>query len=223
MTPTVTPPATSPAPTGLRGLPRYAHLGLAFLLGVLTLLLIQHAWRRLATPGRPTELWPGSASASQYLIDLNHAPREDIQQLPGVGPVLAKRIVDDREKNGRFASLEDLERVNGVGPVLVETLRSRVKLSGTNTASSPMSAPTRKGELPARIDLNRAGRDELLQLPGIGPVLADRILADRQAHGPYRTVHDLTRIKGIKGKTLEKLLPHLEVKEAEVARGRDGA
>jgi competence protein ComEA len=221
-------PVQEKTPSGFQGLPRHAQLGLAFLLGILTLLLTQHAWKRLAPAGRPSELWPSSVSASQYLVDLNKAPREEIQQLPGIGPTLAKRIVDDREQNGRFASLEDLRRVHGIGSATVETLRSRVKVEGDATSTSaakPTAAKStsgRKPELTGRIDLNRAGRQELMQLPGIGPVTADHILADRQANGPFRTVQDLTRIKGIKGKTLEKLLPHVYVTEP-VARGRDGA
>ena len=219
----------SPEPHPPTGLPRYAQLGLAFLLGVLALLLAQHAWRRLGVSGRPAELWPSSPSASQYLIDLNKAPREEIQQLPGIGPTLAKRIVDDRDQNGRFASLEDLERVHGIGPATVETLRNRVKVegdaaaAGSTKSTATRSTSGRKPELQGRIDINRAGREQLMLLPGIGPVTADHILADRQSNGPFRTVNDLTRIKGIKGKTLEKLLPHVYVKEPVVAQGRDGA
>jgi len=47
------------------------------------------------------------------------------------------------------------------------------------------------------IDINRADREALLALPGIGPVLAERIIAYREAHGPFKSVDDLTAISGI--------------------------
>ncbi len=47
------------------------------------------------------------------------------------------------------------------------------------------------------IDINRADREALIALPGIGPVLAERIIAYREAHGPFKSVDDLTAIAGI--------------------------
>ncbi len=47
------------------------------------------------------------------------------------------------------------------------------------------------------IDINRADREALLALPGIGPVLAERIIAYREAHGPFKSVDELTAIAGI--------------------------
>jgi len=55
------------------------------------------------------------------------------------------------------------------------------------------------------IDLNAAGIVTLVQLPGIGPVLAQRIVAYRQANGPYRSVDDLLRVSGIGAKRLAEL------------------
>lgn len=69
-----------------------------------------------------------------------------------------------------------------------------------------------------RIDLNRATRVELIQLDGIGETLADRIIADREEHGPFANVDDLRRVKGIGPKTVEKVRRY--VKAGEAARGR---
>ena len=55
------------------------------------------------------------------------------------------------------------------------------------------------------VAVNRATAEELTALPGIGPVLARRILADRKLHGRYLTLTDLSRAKGVTPKTLEKL------------------
>jgi competence protein ComEA len=57
-------------------------------------------------------------------------------------------------------------------------------------------------EEPGPLNVNRASAEELTQLPGIGPVLAERIVAFREAHGPFRTVDDLLAVPGIGPKTL---------------------
>lgn len=59
-----------------------------------------------------------------------------------------------------------------------------------------------------RVDLNRAGQAELDALPGIGPVLAARIVAYREAHGGFRSVRDLRRVQGI-GEKLYRSLAEL--------------
>lgn len=55
-------------------------------------------------------------------INVNTATATQLEGLPGVGPVLAQRIVAYREKNGPFASVESLESVTGVGPAIVSGL-----------------------------------------------------------------------------------------------------
>ncbi len=55
------------------------------------------------------------------------------------------------------------------------------------------------------VSINRAAEADLVALPGIGPVLAKRILQDRKLHGRYLTLTDLRRVKGITPKTLRRL------------------
>ncbi|WNM25467.1 ComEA family DNA-binding protein [Demequina capsici] len=55
-------------------------------------------------------------------VRLATATADDLEQLPGIGPVLAARIVQDREENGPFMSVEDLTRVSGIGESLVGQL-----------------------------------------------------------------------------------------------------
>lgn len=57
---------------------------------------------------------PGAA-APAGLLDLNAAGVSDLDALPGIGPVLAQRIVDWRTENGRFGSIEQLREVTGIG------------------------------------------------------------------------------------------------------------
>jgi len=59
-------------------------------------------------------------------VDLNIAPVEELVRLPGIGEVLAGRIVAYREAHGRFASIDELVAVSGIGPVVLEGIRELV-------------------------------------------------------------------------------------------------
>jgi len=59
----------------------------------------------------------------------------------------------------------------------------------------------------ARVDPNRATMEDLQTLPGIGPVLARRVVDRRTSHGPYRRLEDLLEVKGIGKKRLDQLRP----------------
>jgi competence protein ComEA len=73
----------------------------------------------------------------------------------------------------------------------------------------------RPAELTHRINLNQAGRAELLQLPGVGESLAGRIEAYRDEHGDFRSVDELIHVHGVGKTTLERLRPWLCVAEGE--------
>jgi competence protein ComEA len=80
-------------------------------------------------------------------------------------------------------------------------------------ASAP--AQTAQAGQPAenkKLDLNRATAEELETLPGVGPVLAQRMVEWRKAHGRYRTVEDMRDVKGIGRKRMEQLRPLVTVK-----------
>ena len=62
-------------------------------------------------------------------IDLNSATVEQLTSLPGVGPTLAARIVEYREKAGRFGSVEELLNVKGIGEKNLEKIEPRVKVT----------------------------------------------------------------------------------------------
>ena len=60
------------------------------------------------------------------LIDINAAGADLFMSLPGIGEVLAGRIVEYREERGPFASVDDLTKVQGIGPATLERLRSEL-------------------------------------------------------------------------------------------------
>lgn len=69
-----------------------------------------------------------AATSEQGPVSLNHAPGSSLEELPGVGPVLAGRIVAWRETNGPFTAVDDLEQVSGIGPTVMEQVRPLVTL-----------------------------------------------------------------------------------------------
>lgn len=72
--------------------------------------------------------WSSTGSASGAKVDLNAATAAQLDALPGVGPVMAQRIVDWRQQHGRFARVEQLQEVDGVGPKTYERLASAVRV-----------------------------------------------------------------------------------------------
>ena len=70
----------------------------------------------------------GGASAAVALVDLNTATLAALDTLPGVGPVLAQRILDWRAQHGRFASVDELGEVSGIGDKLLEQIRPKVRV-----------------------------------------------------------------------------------------------
>lgn len=81
-------------------------------------------------PERPATLRPADGEApSPEPIDLNRARAGDLMRLPGVGPVLATRIVESRDTDGPFASVEELRRVRGLHRSTLDRLRPLVTVT----------------------------------------------------------------------------------------------
>ena len=97
---------------------------------------------------RPTSHAPRPTSQTPRHTDVDRATVEELERLPGVGPLLAHRIAEERARNGTFGGLEALdERVKGVGPALAKRLAPHVTFSGprrpTSAAAGVLSPPGR--------------------------------------------------------------------------------
>lgn len=94
--------------------------------------------------------------------------------------------------------------------------------TSVSTASAPaaISSPaatsrqaSKRGATPAsgRININTATREELEALPAIGPAIAQRIINDRTANGPYAQIEDLARVRGISAHTVDQLRERITI------------
>ncbi len=124
--------------------------------------------------------------------------------------VQAAAAVPDSAVAARQDSVLTVSRAD----VARELAAARTLAAADGAASTPGSSRSHrapKAAFTGRVNLNTASATELEQLPRVGPALAARILAYRAANGGFRRPADLTNVKGIGEKTLEKLLPHVFV------------
>jgi competence protein ComEA len=163
-------------------------------------------------------------------VDLNTADQKALETLPGVGPALAKRIIEARP----FQSLDDVAKVKGMSKTKVAALKDKATLSAAAPVTTPAPAvkpapvpgkPAAPGS-PAppaaaakekkeaaklapgqRINVNTASQEDLEKLPEIGPVKAQAIIAGR----PYKTPEDVMKVKGIKEGIYNKIKDHITV------------
>jgi competence ComEA-like helix-hairpin-helix protein len=169
---------------------------------------------RAADPGRHRDsavaalapLEPGER------IDIDQATARELARLPRVGPALAKAIVADREAHGAFGSLDGLDRVSGIGPRLLEALGPYVEFSvrgrgGGEAEKFPPAPPPPSCVL----DPNSASANDFDALPGIGPALAQRIVAYRESHGPFAQIDGLAAVPGIGPAILARIRPCLNM------------
>jgi competence protein ComEA len=76
----------------------------------------------------PPDGGAASGAAPGGVLDLNAATAGDLDALPGIGPVLAQRIVDHRTEHGPFTSVDQLDDVSGIGPAIFADLVDRVRV-----------------------------------------------------------------------------------------------
>ncbi|MCL1936341.1 MAG: S8 family serine peptidase [Defluviitaleaceae bacterium] len=119
------------------------------------------------------------------LININTASLEQLLTLPGIGITLANRIIEHRNTYGLFNTTEDLMNVHGIA------LMRYLGVASLITVDETLNIPN------VRINLNTANSSQLQRLPGIGNVLANRIIAYRNTHGLFNTTNEITNVSGI--------------------------
>jgi competence protein ComEA len=124
---------------------------------------------------------------------------------PGVYPVLkGSRVVDAIAAAGGALKGTDLSDIN----------LARQVVDGEQIYVSNATASSRAGNgasYNGKININRAGLSGFDSLPGIGPVIAGRIVAYRKANGPFQSVDDLQKVNGVGAKTFERIKGRLSL------------
>ncbi|MDT4996141.1 MAG: competence protein ComEA, partial [Pseudonocardiales bacterium] len=81
-----------------------------------------------AVPGAPSAGMTGSAGPGGGTVNLNAAGLDELQTLPGIGPVTAQHILDWRVQHGQFTSVDQLREVSGIGDVKFAELKPLVSV-----------------------------------------------------------------------------------------------
>jgi len=166
----------------------------------------------------------GAAKAKGEKVDLNSASQSELEALPGVGPALAKRIIENRP----YSSASGLSKA-GVPESTIAKLRGLVKAGRTTREEKKKEekavAKTEKREVKEKkksekaaiksgekVDLNSASQGELEALPGVGAATAKKIMANR----PYSSLADLKRA-GVSASTIDKIRDQVKVGRAPKA------
>ena len=157
------------------------------------------------------------------LVDINSATQKELETIKGVGPVMAKKIIAGRP----YKSVEELSRA-GLSAKSVEAMKPFITVGKGQAAAAKTAtaapSPARAGKdvrptaksTPAaaklapgtKININSADQATLEKLPEIGPVKAKAIIAGR----PYKSVEDVMKVSGIKGKTFDAIKDYIVVK-----------
>lgn len=148
-------------------------------------------------------------------VNVNSANQSELETLPGIGPSKAAAIIQFRGEHGPYQSLADLDAVSGIGPATLATLDGLVEFGDDMTPSTSAPAASTSSTTPkpapkpassgARVNINTASEAQLNDLPGVGPAKAAAIVGERDAHGPFKSCQDLTRVQGIGPATVANL------------------
>ena len=131
-------------------------------------------------------------------LPLNESDSAALEKLPGIGPVLASRIIRYREKLGGFYHRSQLREVYGIDDSLYAFIEHFIE---TNPAEGSLK----------KMDINTATLETLRQHPYLRWEKAKAIIRYREANGPFANVRDLEKILTLDTLTIRRLLPYVVV------------
>jgi len=173
------------------------------------------------------------AAAKKSLVDINTASQAELEAVKGVGPATANKIIANRP----YKSLDELSKA-GLSAKKIESFKSSLTVGGAVAPAAPAAAKEdkksakeagKKGEAvpttkakeekaakpgpDAPVDLNTADLKALEALPGVGPATAKKIIAAR----PFKSVDDLSKVKGMSKAKVEALKDKVTVGQEKAA------
>lgn len=182
-----------------------------------------------AQPDAAELVFPEEAELEiSYPLDLNAATAEELETLPGVGAILAERIVSYREAVGGFQTLEELQQVNGIGsgiysqiaPYLfiigeLQTISPESELPEATDAAAPELEPETAPESASasipRLDINTATAEDFQKLPNVTPEQAEAIVRLRTQIQYFQNIYELLYADGMTDRLFLSIRDYLYV------------
>ena len=131
-------------------------------------------------------------------IDINTATPDDWKSLPGIGEVLANRIIKFREKAGGFSSIEQVKKTYGINDSVFGVISPFLKLNQDNIP---------------KININTVSAYELRMRTGIADAQARAIILYRNQYGPFKTVTDLKKIVFLTDSVYQRIVMYCQVEK----------
>lgn len=182
-----------------------------------------------AQPDAAELVFPEEAEPEiSYPLDLNAATAEELETLPGVGAILAERIVSYREAVGGFQTLEELQQVNGIGsgiysqiaPYLfiigeLQTISPESELPEATDAAAPELEPETAPESASasipRLDINIATAEDFQKLPNVTQEQAEAIVRLRTQIQYFQNIYELLYADGMTDRLFLSIRDYLYV------------
>lgn len=170
-----------------------------------------------------------SDSTSTALLQfLNQAGPDELLEVPGIGPVLARRILDKRAVLGTFTDIKQINEVSGIGKAKMNDLlnyaeslskrptpanRPAAPAPAFTSPSIPRHRPTVVSQPPKKKPLNQATREDLMKVSGIGEHLADALLQARDKNQGFKSWKEVDAVSGIGASRLKQLQEYFTLPE----------
>jgi len=156
--------------------------------------LKKQAFENRPTPGYKNDLTPLKSVSKDISIELNRTDSIELQQLQGIGPVFASRIIRFRDLLGGFHDKAQLLKVYGMDEARYNQIQDYVNVDTT---------------MVQKININRADYQQLTKHPYISSKQANVIVQYRKQHGNYSKPADLLKIATLNEEFLRKIVPYL--------------
>lgn len=150
-----------------------------------------------------------AVECAAYPIDINACGTEELTSLPGIGPAIARKVVDYRTKNGGFKTRCEVKNVGGIGERFYERIKDQIFVQNDPTPGLDEFEGAQEengGETVCRMDINAASAEDFGAIKGLGRKAGEKIIEFRNNNGGrIDSFKQLSGIEGIGKKRLRKL------------------
>lgn len=162
------------------------------------------------------------------MLNINLATEEELMTLPGINRTTAQNIVDYRRQIGGFKKVEDLALVSGVGATKLNQIRMEITVGRKkssqsssrsssrndlsmqdNVSSSSKRSHFRCGGNMVKVNLNTSNVFQLMKVKEITQTIGENIVVYRDKKGPFKSIDDLVKVKGMRPAILSAIRPYL--------------